>query len=121
MHIIFGDAVKQIPNSYTVLELDTIRIAPGNQQFKTYCVIEKIPLAEFPIAETNQKIHADLIENYKKQNWKFCEDAIAALRGKWNGEMDSFYDDIGQRIIDYKDNSPEPGWDGTLVRPINTQ
>lgn len=121
MHIIFGDAIKHIPNSYTVLELDTIRIEPDNQEFKTYCVIEKIPLAEFPVAEINQKVHADLIGHYKQQDWQFCEDAISVLYGKWDGEIDSFYDDLSRRINQYKQTAPDSSWDGTLVRSINTQ
>jgi hypothetical protein len=41
MHIIFGDSLKEIPDSFTVLELDTF-VVPGDDRPKTaYCVVEK--------------------------------------------------------------------------------
>lgn len=116
MYIIFGDAVDQIPSSYTKLELDTIHIEPGNREFKTWCVVETIPLAEFPVLEHNKKIHSDLIEQYRKQNWEFCEQAIEALVGKWNCEVDSFYDDLSRRVKQYKQTPPTPDWNWAITK-----
>ena len=48
-------------------------------------------------------------ENYKKQDWKFRTDAIAELRGKFAGTLDSYYDIPTDRIEDYKNNSSEIG------------
>ena len=63
MHIIFNDAVKEIPDSFTILELDTFRHPGSNEISTAYCVVEKIPLPEFQTIVAHKKIHADLLDN----------------------------------------------------------
>lgn len=116
MYIIFGDSVKDIPNSYTLLELDTIKLMPEQRLVPTWCVIEKVSLEDFPVLETRKKIHGDLIEQYRKQNWEFCLRAIETLLGCWNNELDSFYVELGRRIAELMQNPPAADWDGTLIR-----
>lgn len=114
MNIIFGEAIKNIPNSYTVLELDTINT--DGAVVTAYCVIEKIPLQEFPLIEAHVKLHADVLKNYRLQHWEYCEKAIDALLGKWNGEVDSFYTTLLERIKYFKDAPPFEGWTGVYVK-----
>ena len=114
MHIIFGEAIKEIPDSFTVLELDTI--CTNDNTVTAYCVVEKIPLQEFPLIAAHIKLHADVIENYKKQHWDYCEKAIDALLGKWNGEVDSFYQTLLERIKTFKETPPGADWTGVVVK-----
>ena len=116
MNIIFGDAVQHVPDSFTVLELDTIRFVPDNQLIKTWCLLEKIPLQEFATIESNKKIHQDLIAQYRLKNWDFCMQAIGALLGAWDGELDEFYTVMGQRIRELIQHPPSADWDGCLIR-----
>ncbi len=116
MHIIFGDAASQINQGYTILELDTVRVAPIDQLVKTWCVVENIPLSEFPMLEHTKKIHSDLIEQYRRQNWSFCDKAIETLKGKWGGELDSFYDDLSDRINQYKQQTLTGDWDWAILK-----
>ena len=117
MHIIFGDAVKEIPEGLTILELDTLRTPEGaNKTY--YCVVEQIPLAEFPLLEAHKKIHADLLKYYKKREWTYCKHAIEGLMGKWNGEVDTFYSNLLGRVLEYKETPPDDTWDGAvLIQP----
>ena len=116
MHIIFGSAIEEIPNSFTVLELDTFRMVKENRTDTAYCVVEKIPLTEFTTLDAYKKIHADLVQYYKQRQWEYCENAIEGLMGRWNGELDTFYTDLLRRVIGYKENEPPADWDGTLLR-----
>jgi hypothetical protein len=117
MNIIFGDAVQQVPDSFTVLELDTFRKPPDMLPMTAYCLIEKIPLQDFPLVETHKQLHTDVIANFKKRHWAYCEQAIAdGLMGKWNGELDSFYENLLQRIGEFKQTPPADDWDGTLIK-----
>ena len=116
MHIIFGSTAQEIPNSFTVLELDTFRMVKENRTDTAYCVVEKIPLTEFAMLDAYKKIHADLVQYYKQRQWDYCENAIEGLMGKWNGELDTFYTDLLRRVIGYKENEPPADWDGTLLR-----
>ena len=116
MYIIFGDSVKNISNSHTLLELDTIKLMPEQKLIPTWCVIEKVSLEDFPVLESRMKIHADLIEQYRRRNWDFCLRAIETLLGCWNNEIDSFYVEMGKRIGELMQNPPGDDWDGSLVR-----
>lgn len=116
MHIIFGSAAQEIPNSFTVLELDTFRMVKENRTDTAYCVVEKIPLTEFAMLDAYKKIHADLVQYYRQRQWEYCENAIEGLMGRWNGELDTFYSDLLTRVIKFKENEPPADWDGTLLR-----
>jgi hypothetical protein len=116
MHIIFGSAIEEIHNSFTVLELDTFRMVKENRTDTAYCVIEKIPLTEFATLDAYKKIHAYLVRYYKQRQWEYCENAIEGLMGKWNGELDTFYADLLRRVIGYKETEPPEDWNGTLLR-----
>jgi hypothetical protein len=116
MNIIFGDAVNQVSSTHTVLELDTFKLMPSGQLVKTYCVINSVPLAEFPRLDANKHIHQQLIEQYQQQNWGFCRSALHSLAGCWNGEMDSFYDNLLDRVMDYEKNPPAQDWNACLIR-----
>jgi len=116
MHIIFGSTAQEIPNSFTVLELDTFRMVKENRTDTAYCVVEKIPLTEFAMLDAYKKIHADLVQYYRQRQWEYCENAIEGLMGRWNGELDTFYSDLLRRVIGYRENEPPADWDGTLLR-----
>jgi len=121
MNIIFGDVVKQIPNSYTILELDTIRFMPANQCVPAWCVLENIPLEELHLVESNKKMHEDLIAQYRQRNWDFCSQAITALLGCWNKDLDTFYYHLLNRVSQYQQTPPPDDWDGTLIKFANLE
>ena len=116
MNIIFGDAVAQVAGTHTVLELDTFKLMPSEQLVKSYCVIDNLPLAEFPQLEANKKIHHQLIEQYRQQNWEFCLSAVHSLTGCWNGEMDTFYQHLSGRLNEYTVNPPGEDWDFAIIK-----
>lgn len=116
MNIIFGDAVNQVSSTHTVLELDTFKLMPSGQLIKTYCVINTVPLAEFPRLDSNKHIHQQLIKQYQQQNWEFCRSALHALTGCWNGEMDTFYQHLADRIDERATNPLDENWDYTITR-----
>ena len=117
MNIIFGeDQVGDLREKYTVLELDTIRIGHGGVTDKAYCLIETVPLNEMLTLERFKKLHYELMENYRKQNWSFCTQALEHLMGAWGGEVDSFYVDLQNRINQYQEAPPGKDWDATVLR-----
>ena len=116
MNIIFGDAINQVSNTHTVLELDTFKLMSSGQLVKTYCVINSIPLAEFPQLDANKHIHQQLIEQYQQQNREFCRSALHALTGCWSGEMDTFYQHLANRIDEYSANPPDENWTPVINR-----
>lgn len=116
MNIIFGDARKELADNFTVLELDTFKTPEGKQPVTAYCVVETMPLHEFPLAEAHKKIHEDLINAYRNKHWDYCKQAIEGLTGKWNGELDTFYSNLLERINQHAADGVSDDWDGILLK-----
>jgi hypothetical protein len=113
MHIILGEEnIKEIDQKYTMLELDTLRIS--GEPVTAYCLVEELSLDEMFTLDQFRTLHENLIKNYKKRNWKFCEDAVEHLRGKWRGDLDSFYDSMANRVKQYQQQDPGTDWDGII-------
>ena len=116
--IIFGDHVEKVKDRFTVLELDTFKIEGSDFRFKTWCLVESIPLTEMPLLESLKKIHQDLIDQYRQQNWGFCKNALEQLQGRFGGELDTFYSDLESRIDEYIGNPPDSTWTGELIKSL---
>jgi len=120
MYIIFGkQTAEQMAQKYTVLELDLIQLEPNGPVLDTYCVLEGVPLTELPELERYQHLHSKLIENYRKRNWSFCEQALEHLHGRWGSTVNSFYDEISKRIARYKEQDPGTEWNGVYEKFTN--
>jgi hypothetical protein len=111
MHIIFGkEQADELSKKYTVLELDTFRIGPQGPVVTAYCTVETIPLEELTRLDQTRKQHTDLMINYGLRNWSGCLKAIDQLKGKWRGELDSFYQDLESRIQGFVISEPPTDW-----------
>lgn len=115
MHIIFGTP-ENLPDNYTVLELDTFRFTATGQTATAYAVVEQVPLVEFAVLQQMKTVHSDLIKYYRQQQWTYCEHAIDYLVGKWNGEIDTFYQELLARIQQHKSTTLPDDWDGCLEK-----
>jgi hypothetical protein len=113
----FEDSITdEVKSKYILLELDTFYFSEINQNKTAYCLIESTPIQELLSLEKNLELHKNLLKNYKLRNWKYCEDALEHLEGRWNKELDSFYKDIASRVSQFKAVEPESEWDGTINR-----
>lgn len=104
----------ELHQKYIVLELDTIKIKQDQEPVTAYCLIEKIPLEEVFTLDQWKDLHSKLMKNYRQKNWNFCLQALEHLQGKWQGELDSFYNDIHQRVLFYSKNDPDDTWNGVI-------
>lgn len=96
MYIIVGtEAAEKLKENYTVLELETHE--KDGKEITAYCVVDQIPIMELPTLEQYKNLHAEFVREYRKGNRKFCEDAVEHLMGKFNGELDSFYQVLMRR------------------------
>jgi hypothetical protein len=117
MNIIFGDNVAQLAREkYTVLELDTFKIQGQDQTATAYAIVEQIPLEEMNTLSEFMNLHQNLLVEYRNRNWKYCEDAIQHLAGRWHGELDTFYTDLSERIQSLKSQSLEDSWTGFVLK-----
>lgn len=115
MHIILGkENANDLEGKYTLLELDLIKINKEQPALQAYCVLENLPADDVLRLEEFTKLHKKLMENYCKQNWNFCEQALDHLKGRWGGQVDTFYAEISNRIAKYKEQDPGKDWDYTI-------
>ena len=106
MNIIIGsDEAEKMQEKYTVLPLETLKFNSNLElpPVTAYCLIEQIPVPEMTKIEEQVALHTKFYENYQKGNFIFCEHALEHLKGKWGGEIDSYYDIMEDRISKYKD------------------
>ena len=115
MHILFKNHVSGLEEKYTVLDLDTFKLPDGSLH-TACCVVENLPIHELSQAESLKELHAKLIENYGLKNWNFCEQALDHLLGKWGGELDTFYTELQNRIIQFKTMDLDQSWTPFISR-----
>ena len=118
MKVIFGKQVAEsLGDRMTILELDTF-FQPGLVDAITvYAVLENtsVPFQEIPVIEKQQELHNTMMLEYRQRNWKYCEQALEHLVGKWGGELDSFYDDLAARITKLKETKLPNDWTGIVI------
>lgn len=109
MNIIFGrEQAEAMKEKYTILELDTFKI--GEQIVTAFCAVDSMPIMEMPNIESMKSLHENLLIEFRKTNWNYCEQALEHLVGRWNHELDTFYDNIRQRIEHYKEKELNDDW-----------
>lgn len=113
----FGDSITDdIKSRYTILELDTFYFPDIDKNRTAYCLIENTPIMEMFNLDKFQDLHNNLMRNYRLKNWKFCEDALEHLTGRWNREADTFYETLSNRIAELKEQELDTTWDGVIRR-----
>jgi hypothetical protein len=106
----------QVRQKYMTLELDRFQLAADQEPVSAYALIEQVPLADVARISQIVDLHHNMIKNFRARNWKFCEDALEHLRGSWNGELDSFYDNIADRIADLKLQTLDDDWSAVIKK-----
>jgi hypothetical protein len=116
MNIIFDtENIETIKNNNIVLELDTFYFSRLDKTATAYCVVDNIKLTDFDKIEQYQHLHNELIGAYKNKNFKLCRDLLQHLVGAFNGELDSFYQELENRI-DQNESTTNNNCSTTIVR-----
>lgn len=119
MHIIIGKENVEnlnLTEKFTVLELDTFKLAHDGTTVTAYCVVENIPINDLPKVESMRELHANLLENYRKKDWNYCTQALDFLVGFWGHELDTYYQSLRDRITQYTETDPGENWDWTITK-----
>lgn len=115
MNIIFGKDLDQILNNYTLLELDTFQSSISGKIATAWCVLDNLSLQSLLELDSLKKIHQEVVNCYKNQEWGACLEGITLLKGQWNGEVDSYYEILEKRVQETKFTSVDPSWSSTIV------
>lgn len=117
VNIIFeSDNAEKLSEKYIVLELDTFRFKDSDADTTAYCVVETVPLDEMAdIAELTSR-HESLISAFKAKQWQDCLSHAESLMGKWSGEVDTYYENISERVKEYVEAPPSDDWTHVIVK-----
>ena len=100
--------IVPVAERYLVLELDTFRIQ--GTEIPSWCVVDAgdIGLADMTELAHYKEQHENLIRNYKQGNLTFVEQMTEHLRGKFGGNLDSFYMELYARTQQEKKDPWDP-------------
>lgn len=117
MHIIFGnEQADALREKYTVLELDTFQMGKEGPIVTAFCAVEKLSLEDLLQTEQMKTLHNHLMINYRLRAWLRCQETLEKLKGFWGGEIDSFYEDLSQRITQYIETEPPADWSNVIIK-----
>lgn len=104
--------IKPVQERYLVLELDTFRV--NGELVPSWCVVDAgdIGLGEMTELAHYKEQHENLIKNWKKGDLNFVEQMLEHLKGKFGGNLDSFYTEMYARIQQPK---PDP-WEYAIEK-----
>ena len=116
MYIVYeNDNMDLLRSKYLVLELDTIEFLDG-KTVKAFAVVdsEHVTFQELPTMDETKELHRSVVANYHNQDWDLCLEQIEQLRGSFRGELDTFYDELADRIGVLKTATIAPDWTGNI-------
>jgi hypothetical protein len=117
MNIIFGkEQADSMLEKYTVLELDIFQIGNTAETVTAYCAVENIPIEQLLQVPELKIKHANMINHYRSCQWVACRSELDQLIGQWNGELDSFYQEISARISWLATQDMDPNWTPVIVK-----
>ena len=98
MNIIFGkENLKALGDKHTSLEVDTIVV--NGVSLECFCVIslENITLSDFNSLAETKELHQKMLDSFRNNDGNAAS-LIHQLKGRLQGSMDSFYDNLLMRI-----------------------
>jgi hypothetical protein len=117
MNIIFGkEQADSMLEKYTVLELDIFQIGNTADTVTAYCAVENIPIDQLLQVPELKIKHASMIDHYRTRQWVACQAELDQLMGQWNGELDSFYQEVSTRISQFATQDLDSTWSPVIVK-----
>jgi hypothetical protein len=117
MNIIFGtEQADSMLEKYTVLELDIFQIGDTSETVTAYCAVENTPIDQLLQIPKLKIKHANMIDHYRSRRWTACRAELDQLIGQWNGELDSFYEEVSARIAQFATQDPDLTWSPIIVK-----
>jgi adenylate cyclase len=88
---------RKVCDEFNVVELDLIAVKGKTEPVSIYTVVKKEDYAA-------KMLHRDFLKLYRRGQWKAALEVLTHLRGKFNGELNAYYDMMKDRM---RGNPPE--------------
>jgi predicted phosphoribosyltransferase len=98
MQLVFNRQVAEdLRNKYTVLELESVTV-PDGRTLEVFCVLPAESIIwEMQAMEDSVRLHEEFINSMRNNDIKSCVELSEQLKGRFSGELDSFYDTVVNR------------------------
>ena len=98
MQLVFNRQVAEdLRNKYTVLELETV-VLPDERKLEVFCVLPAESIIwEMQAMEDSVSLHEQFIDAIRNNDTEACMELSEQLKGRFCGELDSFYDTVVAR------------------------
>jgi adenylate cyclase len=115
--IVLGPKTAEyVKDEYIVLELDKIAVKGKKEGVHIFTVLSQLENSVIKRKYLLDKDTHDLmLRNYRKQNFKTALNLLKELQGKFDGQMDGYYNIWEDRITEMMQKELPIDWDGTYV------
>jgi len=105
---------ERVGDEYFTIPLDCIAVKGKKEGVNISTVFYNPPREQQPFWEHDREVHTIMLDYYRKQQWSKAIALVEALKGKFNGNMDQYYDLWLERIEEMKNAGLPENWDGVF-------
>jgi len=105
---------ERVGDEYFTLPLDCIAVKGKKEGVNISTVFYNPPREQQPFWEHDREVHGIMLDYYRRQEWSKALALVEALKGKFNGQMDQYYNIWQERIKEMTNAGLSEDWDGVF-------
>jgi adenylate cyclase len=113
--IVISETTKIAAPEFATIELDLIQVKGKTVPVRIFALIGNSEVQDSEWFKDMSAVHAELILEYRNQNWKKAKTLVSKAREAAGEKFDGLYDLFEARIEEYKSNPPGLDWDGVFI------
>ena len=113
--IVISETTKIAAPEFATIELDLIQVKGKTVPVRIFALLGDAQVLTSEWFKDMSAVHAELISEYREQNWGNAKALIVQARAAAGDKFDGLYDLFSSRILDYEINPPGSEWDGVFI------
>ena len=113
--IVISETTKIAAPEFATIELDLIQVKGKTVPVRIFALLGDAQVLASEWFKDMSAVHAELISEYREQNWGNAKALIVKARASAGDKFDGLYDLFSSRILEYESNPPGSEWDGVFI------
>ena len=113
--IVISETTKIAAPEFATIELDLIQVKGKTVPVRIFALLGDAQVLASEWFKDMSAVHAELISEYRQQNWGNAKALIVKARASAGDKFDGLYDLFSSRILEYESNPPGSEWDGVFI------
>ncbi|MEW9804810.1 CHASE2 domain-containing protein [Mesorhizobium sp. ZMM04-5] len=117
--IVLGDATAAaVADTLALIEIDLLRVKGKNEPERIHSLLGVEDMVADPTFQALKQANGTMLERYRACDWDAAAAALAEmapLAKRLGAALDGYLDLYASRIVYFRDNPPEDGWDGVYT------